>query len=85
MLKDIPRWWNSPSKVQQRNSKKDRIHVPISKRKVLEVFMVAGVIEGSLEEDDVKILSEMSFGKRPTRLQGNKAAKEEQRLGKQCE
>lgn len=85
MLKDIPRWWNSLSEVQQWNSKEDKTNVPMPKRKVLEVPMAAGDIEGSPEEDDVEIFLKVSFGKRLTRPQGNKAAKEEQRLGKQRE
>jgi hypothetical protein len=55
------------------------------KWKVPEVPMAAGDTEGTPEDDDVEILSEVSFGKRPTRPQGNKDAKEEQRLGKQPE
>ena len=55
------------------------------KRKVPEVPTVARDIEGMLEEDDVKILLEVSFGKRPAMPHGNKVAKEEQRLAKQYE
>jgi hypothetical protein len=50
--------------------------MPMLKRKVPEVPTAAGDTEGTSEDDDVEILSEVSFSKRPMRLQGNKAGKE---------
>jgi hypothetical protein len=84
LLKDVPRWWDSPTDVQQRNSRKETVPAPMTKRKTVEVPTSAGEELGT-DEDDVEIIPDAAFAKRPSRPVGNKHAKEENRLAKQRE
>jgi hypothetical protein len=84
LLKDVPRWWDSPTKVQHRNTRKEKAPATMPKRKTVEVpTSTVGEEACSDEEDDIEILSEVSFAKRPTRPVGNKHAKEDHRQMKQ--
>jgi hypothetical protein len=77
LLKDVPRWWDLPTNVQHRNSKKDTVPAPMTKRKTVEVPTSAGEEVGNGEDDDVEIIPNITFAKRPNRPVGNKHAKEE--------
>jgi hypothetical protein len=84
LLKDVPRWWDSPTEVQHGNTRKEKAPVAMPKRKMVEVPTSTASEEAySGEEDDVEILSKVSFAKRPTRPVGNKHAKEDHRQMKQ--
>jgi hypothetical protein len=56
ILKDVPRWWDSPTDVQQRNTRKERTPVPMPKRSNEEVPASAGNADVMAEEDDVEIV-----------------------------
>jgi hypothetical protein len=81
-LKNVPRWWDSSIEVQQRNLRKERPPVAMTKRQTLEVSTSACGEAGTGEDDDVEIILETNFVKRPCRPMGNKVAKEENRLAK---
>jgi hypothetical protein len=85
LLKDVPRWWDSPVEVQQRNSRKERPPAAMTKRQTPEVPTSAYEETGTGEDDDIEIIPETNFAKRPSRPMGNKVAKEENRLAKQRE
>ena len=83
VLKDVPRWWDSPVEVQRRAA--DVGTNPMGKRKAPPTMApdVGLVEEGTASEDDVVVVSSHTvasptgFPPRPTRLQGSKAAKAE--------
>ena len=78
LLKNVPRWWDSPTKVQYRNTRKEKAPATMSKWKTVEVpTSTVGKEACSDEEDNVEILSEVCFVKRPTKPVGNKHAKED--------
>jgi hypothetical protein len=86
LLKDIPHWQDLPTEVQHRNSRKERAPTAMPKRKTTEVPTLAVREEVVYdEEDDVEILSKVSFAKRPTRPVGNKHAKKDHCQMKQWE
>jgi hypothetical protein len=85
LLKDVPRWWDLPTDVQQRNTRKERTPVAMPKRSNAEVPTSASDADLMAEEDDVEIVDDISFTKRPKRPQGTKVAKEDQRAAKQRE
>jgi hypothetical protein len=73
-----------PTEVQHKNARKDKALAAMPKRKMVEVLTsTVGEEACTGEEDDVEILSEVSFAKRPTRPVGNKYTKEDHRQMKQ--
>lgn len=78
ILKDVPRWWDSPIDVQQRNTRKERTLVPMLKWSNSEVPTSIGNTDMMNKEDDVEIVDDATFAKRPKRLPGTKVVKEDQ-------
>jgi hypothetical protein len=89
VLKDVPRWWDSPVDVQRRSvaAEINPRGVGMGKRKspptiAVEVGMAD---EDGAEEEEVIVASPTGFLPRPTRPQGSKAAKAEQHQQKKRE
>ena len=91
LLKEVPRWWDSPLDVQKRQGAIDNPAACMEKRKgkgrTVEFCGAAieGGSDGALEPDgtangtgegsDIEVLTREGFLRRPPRPQGNKAAK----------
>lgn len=83
VLKDVPRWWDSPIDVQRRSATVEsgpRV-VAMGKRRspptIAPEVATEGAGEGSQSDEEVEVVvvSPTGFPPRPTRPQGSKAAK----------
>ena len=81
VLKDVPRWWDSPVDVQRRSAAAEISPrgVGMGKRKSPPTIApeVGMADEGSAKDEEVVVASPIGFPPRPTRPQGSKAAKAE--------
>ena len=78
VLKDVPRWWDSPVDVQRRSTEISPRGVGMGKRKSPPTIApeVGMADEPSAKEDEVVVVaSPTGFSPRPTRPQGSKATK----------
>jgi hypothetical protein len=81
VLKDVPRWWDSPIDVQRRSATVESVPrvVAMGKRRSPPTIAPEGATEGagsgSQSDEEVAVVSPTGFLPRPTRPQGSKAAK----------
>ncbi|KAG0554591.1 hypothetical protein KC19_12G103000 [Ceratodon purpureus] len=81
VLKDVPRWWDSPVDVQRRSAAAETgaRAVAMAKRKSPPTVATGENGEatgsGSASDDEVAVVSPTGFPRRPSRPQGSKAAK----------
>ena len=77
LLKEVPRWWQSPQDIQRRGSG-GSVASPVAMANAIAAEQHGGgqaECGEAGEEDDVQVVQKASFSSRPTRPQGSKAAK----------